>query len=578
MKSFKGHVNESIPLNEADTAECTGMEIVIVDAVNNLGKDGKGKESPTHKTIYKQLGKKIRLSGTKATQQANKKVKVSEFWNNITKKNVDEPKTDVIVGQEQISVKCGKAAQLCSGVATETEATFRAALEDKHIKVNADGEISNLLKSVEKMANRQVTMAEGEWTDKIVGDTTTLLSIMKSKVKGKEPMSSAEFQKRGLLKPKYQKDPEKIRGPKITDAISAFVSSYVDKEKHGGLTKPEIKKRAEQYAMWWILTKDGGSGTLADVVWTKPDDVPGLKYDGIHKAVDASVPPLPEDDDKKVEVAKVKKELRDQYDKYTKEKIQQLRDYLNKPDNNLKVADEANHVFKEQLRKSFTTDKSLAKAFAYEATTGYKKFGKNSIAYSPNLLYTSTDGNKFFYHKLQDSKDSYLTNLASAINVDVAFKSNSNVTTIAGTSYKDGFYGFNNTVRLSIDNLLLAEMDNQTQLESFDTMWNNLEYDFLAEGFIKDLMAKGKERLEAVKELWTRIWAGITNIWSKFVDRIKGIFKKALESVSAGLDKIKTFLSGSFDKVFDFCGIRPEIKVGAKIIGGNVVIDFARLR
>ena len=40
MKSFKGYVNKSIPLNEALTAECTGMEEVIVDAVNNLGKGG----------------------------------------------------------------------------------------------------------------------------------------------------------------------------------------------------------------------------------------------------------------------------------------------------------------------------------------------------------------------------------------------------------------------------------------------------------------------------------------------------------------------------------------------------------
>ena len=152
--------------------------------------------------------------------------------------------------------------------------------------------------------------------------------------------------------------------------------------------------------------------------------------------------------------------------------------------------------------------------------------------------------------------------------------------TIDKQKYKNGFQAFNNTVRIQINNDLLAEQENNNklQLNSFDTMWNNLEYELLTEGFVKDLMAKGKEKLEALKELWTRIWAGITNIWSKFVDRIKGIFKKALESVSAGLAKIKTFLSGSFDKLFDFCGINPEIKVGAKIIGGNVHIDFAKLR
>ena len=465
MKSFKGHVNESIPLNEADTAECTGMEIVIVDAVNN-----KGKDSDAHKTIYNKL--KNLVSGTKARQQAGKKETVSPFWNEITKKNVDEPKTDIIVGKEQISVKCGKAAQLCSGVATETEATFMAALEDKHIKVNADGEISNLLKSVGNMANRQITEIESDWTDGIVGDTSTLLSIMKSKVKGKEPMSSAEFQKRGFLEPKYQ---SWMKGPKIKDAIKSFVDA-----RPKGISKKEALERAEQYAMWRILTKDGGSGTLADVEWKRPNDVPGLSYDDIHKAIDDSVPPSIEDDDKKVKIDEVKKQLRDEYEKYTTERIQQLRDYLNKPDNNLKVADEANHVFKEQLRKSFAKDKSLAKAFAYEATTGYKKFGTGSAGYSPNLLYTSTDGNTFFYHKLEKSTDSYLTKLARAIDVDVAFKSNSSVVTIGGQKYKNGFYGFNNTVRLSIDNLLLAEMDNQTQLESFDTMWNNLEYDFLA--------------------------------------------------------------------------------------------------
>jgi hypothetical protein len=137
MKSF-------IQLIKEDKTEGAVFEEVIVAAWN-------GTPEPKTKSISPDAGKKIvkylktQINGAKASKLATKEVDVTSEWSKFwlpkaVPGSTKTPKTDILIGDNRISVKMGPA-QLMSGSANESTATFYAALNSMYksgIDVNTD--------------------------------------------------------------------------------------------------------------------------------------------------------------------------------------------------------------------------------------------------------------------------------------------------------------------------------------------------------------------------------------------------------------------------------------------------------
>ena len=138
MGSFKNYLNE-------DATEGAVFEEVIVAAWN-------GKPGPKTESIAPDAGKKIvkylktqNISGKSASKLATKEVEVTSEWSKFwlpksVPGSTKTPKTDILIGDNRISVKMGPA-QLMSGGPNESTATFYAALNSMYksgIDVNTD--------------------------------------------------------------------------------------------------------------------------------------------------------------------------------------------------------------------------------------------------------------------------------------------------------------------------------------------------------------------------------------------------------------------------------------------------------
>ena len=125
MGSFKNYLNE-------DATEGAVFEEVIVAAWN-------GKPAPKTETIAPDAGKKIvkylksqNITGKTASKLSTKGVEVTSEWSKFwlpekVPHPTKTPKTDILIGDNRISVKMGPA-QLMSGGPNESKATFYAAL------------------------------------------------------------------------------------------------------------------------------------------------------------------------------------------------------------------------------------------------------------------------------------------------------------------------------------------------------------------------------------------------------------------------------------------------------------------
>ncbi len=138
MGSFKNYLKE-------DKTEGAVFEEVIVAAWN-------GKPGPKTSTIAPDAGKKIvkylktqNITGKTASKLATKEVDVTSEWSKFwlpksVPSSTKTPKTDILIGDNRISVKMGPA-QLMSGGPNESTATFYAALNSMYksgIDVNTD--------------------------------------------------------------------------------------------------------------------------------------------------------------------------------------------------------------------------------------------------------------------------------------------------------------------------------------------------------------------------------------------------------------------------------------------------------
>jgi len=164
-------------INEAET-EGAVFEEIIVAAWN-------GKPEPKTKSIPPDAGKKIvkylksqNITGKSASKLATKGIDVTSDWSKFwLPENVPPttktPKTDILIGDNRISLKMG-AAQLMSGGPNESRATFYAAI--RSIEKSGQDINSELFKDI--------------WS-KI--STLTKSGIAKGKVEGELKKGKDEF-------------------------------------------------------------------------------------------------------------------------------------------------------------------------------------------------------------------------------------------------------------------------------------------------------------------------------------------------------------------------------------------------
>ena len=132
MRNFKQFISEEIQFLNESESEGAKMEEIIVSSWNNT-------QPPKTTKITPQAGKNIvsflkqqGVTGSKAYKLKSTEVTTewAEFWkpDNVPG-GTKTPKTDIVIGNQTISVKMGNA-QLMSGGKREAKATFYAAVKN----------------------------------------------------------------------------------------------------------------------------------------------------------------------------------------------------------------------------------------------------------------------------------------------------------------------------------------------------------------------------------------------------------------------------------------------------------------
>jgi hypothetical protein len=160
MKNFKQFISENHDyLIEAKT-EGAKMEEIIVAAWNNS-------PIPKSSKIHKDAGKKIvnflksqGVTGSKAYKLKTKGVEVTDEWasfwfpDNVTGAT-KTPKTDIVIGNQSISIKTGNA-QLMSGGKKEAKATFYAAVK-RTTSIQSDKLAKEIYFKLDKLSELSLT-------------------------------------------------------------------------------------------------------------------------------------------------------------------------------------------------------------------------------------------------------------------------------------------------------------------------------------------------------------------------------------------------------------------------------------
>jgi len=135
MKPFKQFISEDIQFLNESNSEGSKMELVIVSAWNNIEPPKLSKKTKISPQAGKNIVKFLKqqgVTGTKAYKLKSMEVtdEWAEFWKpyNVAG-GTKTPKTDIVIGNERISIKMGDA-QLMSGGKREAKATFYAAVKN----------------------------------------------------------------------------------------------------------------------------------------------------------------------------------------------------------------------------------------------------------------------------------------------------------------------------------------------------------------------------------------------------------------------------------------------------------------
>jgi hypothetical protein len=132
MKNFKQFISEEVKFLNESESEGAKMEEIIISSWNNTQPPETIKISPQAGKNIVNFLKQQGVTGSKAYKLKNTEVtsEWAEFWKPEDVPGATKtPKTDIVIGNQTISVKMGNA-QLMSGGKREAKATFYAAIKN----------------------------------------------------------------------------------------------------------------------------------------------------------------------------------------------------------------------------------------------------------------------------------------------------------------------------------------------------------------------------------------------------------------------------------------------------------------
>lgn len=117
-------------INEIDTSGATNIEQALVDSWKGQSSGDMKLSIPIKKIddVVLNVRRELRTKSKEGERIGGGNYKVSNRWTKLTKKTADVPKTDIILADNNISVKYGPS-QLMSGFKEESEATFIVAAD-----------------------------------------------------------------------------------------------------------------------------------------------------------------------------------------------------------------------------------------------------------------------------------------------------------------------------------------------------------------------------------------------------------------------------------------------------------------
>jgi hypothetical protein len=176
------------------------------------------------------------------------------------------------------------------------------------------------------------------------------------------------------------------------------------------------------------------------------------------------------------------------------------------------------------------TNKEVARDFAYEAMTGWEKFGARTfpkmgggqdVGRADAFLVWDYDLKKIRYTDIKSRNSSLVTHAAKQMKMSANMKSG---------SYAGHFgYSFYQTIRLTVETAL-GEQDGLN--EEFDNRVERYQ-ELLSEGWINE----GKF-LDMFKKAWNWFKEKVKAVWTKLVEAVIALKKKVVEMIGHGTEAL----------------------------------------
>ncbi len=202
-------------------------------------------------------------------------------------------------------------------------------------------------------------------------------------------------------------------------------------------------------------------------------------------------------------------------------------------------ADSVRNQCKDLFTKVFSTSNVFKQAFAYEASTGWEKFGGkvfgtpgDDSARADYMLAFSPNFSRVRFEHMGSVRSKVVKHIANQMSFSADMKSGR----FPSKGAKKG-YRFFQTFQLGLKTEFSKADELTTKTNEEIQMYENL----LAESQITEL-----QMIDRIKSLVSKAWEGLKSIFGKVRDLIKGFINQLTNAVSEGIAGITSFFGFDF--------------------------------
>ena len=179
------------------------------------------------------------------------------------------------------------------------------------------------------------------------------------------------------------------------------------------------------------------------------------------------------------------------------------------------------------FKKAFASGQGeFARAFAWEAMTGEKKFRGDGVANA--MLVWPYDLRSVVFHSNLTIDGAYVTKVAKQMKFSASVKSNSTSRKISGVATKTG-YTINQTVGLAMN----------TAKEDFDAVQKESVNESLQ---LENMLMEGTidegKFMDMLKSIWLRLKNAIKTVWNKLLNTLTGLLTDLKNAIKGGMNHL----------------------------------------